>query len=227
MPTCSPRRGYTRYHANVLSNNRRECAHLCSWIVSQAVFHRQCSRFAHTKPSRRGRDSDGGGGGNLTSLRQAVKPVAELLGKTAAACWRRYRVIANHQAKYFRENRVIRVWICRRRRCASLLDVLVECSVIPCCVANYSKMLSGFLGLACLRTITREVRLTSGSARAELPEMGCGNRLSWTLFFASRGAAVSSRCRARCRCCLRCCCRCFCRGLRGRFRLLVVVYKEG
>ncbi|CAM9402874.1 unnamed protein product [Ectocarpus sp. 4 AP-2014] len=50
--------------------------------------------YPNTKPSGPGRD------GHSSSMRQAVQPVADMVGKSAEACWRRYRNIANEQAKY-------------------------------------------------------------------------------------------------------------------------------
>ncbi|CAN0118809.1 unnamed protein product, partial [Ectocarpus fasciculatus] len=50
--------------------------------------------YPNTKPSGPGRD------GYSSSMRQAVQPVADMVGKSAEACWRRYRNIANEQAKY-------------------------------------------------------------------------------------------------------------------------------
>lgn len=70
-------------------------------------------RYPNTKPSGPGRD------GYSSSMRQAVQPVADMVGKSAEACWRRYRNIANEQAKYAGERRPAG----RGTSCASIVNI--------------------------------------------------------------------------------------------------------
>lgn len=65
------------------------CQDLAHVIIFCFVF--AGDRFAHTQPPGRPASS---------SARQAVQPLAEILGRTVESCWRRYRNLAMEQAKY-------------------------------------------------------------------------------------------------------------------------------
>lgn len=65
------------------------------YVYIYSLYYYLCifagDRFSHTQPPGRPASS---------SARQAVQPLAEILGRTVESCWRRYRNLAMEQAKY-------------------------------------------------------------------------------------------------------------------------------
>lgn len=60
------------------------------------------ARYSYTKPVRPGAGREE----SVSTVRHALRPVAEWVGKTPDACWKRYKKLAKAQARYTGEFRM-------------------------------------------------------------------------------------------------------------------------